>query len=87
MNQLSPLAVRALVEAIEGWWQALPEGMDPLAAGLAPAWARAQGSLERIEPLAQAVKRWGPKLADPEHETLALALLRRLQTRGASAGT
>ncbi|MFO1338038.1 MAG: glycosyltransferase family 61 protein [Burkholderiaceae bacterium] len=78
-EDVAPWQLRALVEAIEGWWQSLPEGMDPLAAGLAPAWARAQGALERIEPLAQAVKRWAPKLADPEHETLALALLRQMR--------
>ena len=57
--------LQALVEAIEAWWQALPEGTTPLGAGLAPAWVRAQGALGHIEPLAQAATRWRAERGGP----------------------
>ncbi|MEK8030695.1 glycosyltransferase family 61 protein [Ideonella sp. DXS29W] len=71
--------LQALVEAIEAWWQQLPEGTTPLGAGLAPAWVRAQGTLGHIEPLAQAAMRWHAQLAEPDHEAVALGLLRQLR--------
>lgn len=74
-----PWQLQALVEAIEAWWQSLPEGTTPLGAGLAPAWVRAQGALGHIEPLAEAATRWRAQLADPDHEAVALGLLRQLR--------
>jgi len=74
-----PWQLQALVEAIEAWWHLLPEGSTPLSAGLAPAWVRAQGTLGHIEPLADAALRWGEQLAAPEHEAVALGLLRQLR--------
>ncbi|WP_374568469.1 DUF563 domain-containing protein [Ideonella sp.] len=71
--------LQALVDAIEAWWQLLPEGSTPLTAGLAPAWVRAQGSLGHIEPLAEAALRWQAQLALPDHEAVALGLLRQLR--------
>ena len=78
-ENVPPWQLQALVEAIEAWWQLLAEGEHPLSAGLAPAWVRAQGALERVEPLAQAALRWREALAEPEHEAVALALLRQLR--------
>lgn len=74
-----PWQLQALVEAIEAWWHLLPEGSTPLSAGLAPAWVRAQGTLGHIEPLADAALRWCEQLAAPEHEAVALGLLRQLR--------
>ena len=78
-NEVPPWQLQALVEAIEAWWHELPAGQDPLAAGLAPAWVRAQGALDRVEPLAEAALRWREALAAPDHEAVALALLRQLR--------
>ncbi|MGM9487170.1 glycosyltransferase 61 family protein [Ideonella sp. YS5] len=78
-NEAPPWQLETLVEAIEAWWHVLPEGEEPLSAGLAPAWVRAQGALERVEPLAEAALRWREALAAPEHEAVALALLRQLR--------
>jgi tetratricopeptide (TPR) repeat protein len=78
-NEVPPWQLHALVDAIEAWWQVLPEGNEPLGAGLVQAWVRAQGSLGRIEPLAEAAVHWQARLAEPEHETVALALLRQLR--------
>lgn len=78
----------ALSDAIEGWWRALPEGADPIGAGLAPAWVRAQTALGRAASLRQAVAAWGDRLAHPVHEELALTLLRHLRRlRGTDAVT
>jgi len=74
-----PWQLQALVEAIEAWWHLLPDGSSPLTAGLAPAWVRAQGTLGHIEPLADAALRWQDPLAAPEHEAVALGLLRQLR--------
>ncbi|WP_324156032.1 glycosyltransferase family 61 protein [Ideonella sp.] len=78
-NEVPAWQLQALVEAIEAWWQLLPEGSTPLSAGLVPAWVRAQGALGRIEPLARAALQWQAALAEPEHEAVALALLRQLR--------
>jgi Glycosyltransferase 61 len=71
--------LQALVEAIEAWWHVLPEGNEPLGAGLVQAWVRAQGGLGHIEPLAQATLLWQVRLAEEQHEPVALALLRQLR--------
>lgn len=78
-SDVPPWQLQALVEAIEAWWHVLPEGSEPLGAGLVQAWVRAQGSLGRLEPLAEAALRWRSRLAEPEHEAVALALLRQLR--------
>jgi tetratricopeptide (TPR) repeat protein len=82
-NEVPPWQMQAVVEAIEGWWHALPPEGDALGtgldAGLAPAWVRAQGALGHVEPLAEAVQRWQLRLGKPAHEAEALALLRQLR--------
>lgn len=79
--EVPPWQLEGLAAAIEAWWQALPHPGGPLAvaleAGLAPAWIRAMGALGRSADLADAQQAWHGRLARPEHEPEALALLRQ----------
>lgn len=78
-QDVPPWQLQATVEAIEAWWHTLPEGTEPLGAGMVPAWIRVQGTLGHVQPLAEAALRWQAQLGQPEHEAVALALLRQLR--------